>query len=481
MTMGAVEPSRAESTAFRNPAAGVRNPVKESAADPQMFWFEGNYYLTYTRNDHIAVSKASSVTELATAEETVIWRDATASRCCGLWAPELHFLNGRWYVYYTATDSTGAVGNHRMYVLESSGTDPLGPYAFKSKLAASADHYSLDGTVLRMPDGRLYAIWSGWEPGTTGPQNLYIAPMSNPWTTSGARILLSRPQYAWEQHHAAVNEGAAPLWRDGRLFLAYSASGCTSPNYALGLLTLTGTDPLNPAHWRKSPTPVFTSSAANTAFTTAHNSFFSSPDGTETWMAYHGVVNPSGSCGGDRATRIQKVNWRPDGTPDFGVPVSTGTTLPLPSGDPGPSTVPAGTYVLTATHSGQALDVADDSTADGANVVQWPYNGGANQQWRVEPLPDGSYRLTAVHSGKDLDVANATDADGTDVIQWTSNGGANQHWYLDLVADGTYRVSSKIGGRALDVDNASSTAGANVLVWQYLYASNQKWRFERVQ
>lgn len=471
----------AETAETRTTAAGVRNPVKESAPDPQMFWYQGNYYLTYTSDNRIAVSKAASVTELATAPETVIWRDTTSSRCCGMWAPELHFLDGRWYVYYTATDSSGAVGNHRMHVLESAGTDPLGPYTYKARLAASSDHYSLDGTVLTMPDGRRYAIWSGWEPGTTAPQNLYIAPMSNPWTTSGPRVLLSRPQYAWEMDHAAVNEGAAPLWRNGRLFLAYSASGCTSPNYALGLLTLNGTNPLDPAQWTKSPQPVFQASAANSAYTTAHNSFFSSPDGTETWMAYHGVTNQNGSCGGDRATRIQKVNWRPDGTPDFGVPVSTGTTLALPAGDPGTNQVPAGDYVLTAVHSGQALDVIAGSHDDGANVLQWPYFGQAFQQWRVQPQADGSYRLTAVHSGKDLDVAWAADQDGADVIQWPANGGANQRWYLDAVGNGVYRVSSKIGGRALDVDHASAENGANVLVWQYLYAPNQKWRLEPVQ
>ncbi|MBM7784861.1 family 43 glycosylhydrolase [Tenggerimyces flavus] len=121
----------------------------------------------------------------------------------------MHFLNGRFYVYYTATNAgDGHVPNHRMYVLESAGADPLGPYTYKGPLAAAADHYSIDGTVMRMPDGSLYAIWSGWDPGTTGPQNMYIAPMSNPWTTSGPRVLLSTPTYDWEKDHAPVNEGA---------------------------------------------------------------------------------------------------------------------------------------------------------------------------------------------------------------------------------------------------------------------------------
>ncbi len=479
-TVGIV-PHEGMAAESRSTAAGFRNPVKEVASDPQLFTHNGSYYLTVTRNDRITISRAASVTDLATAPETTVWRDTTASRCCGIWAPEFHYLQGKWYGYYTATDHTNAVGNHRMHVIESAGSDPLGPYTYKGQLAAAADHYSLDGSILTMPDGRLYAMWSGWEPGTTGPQNLYIAPMSNPWTTSGPRVVLSRPQYAWEMDHAAVNEGAAALWRNGRLFVAYSASGCSSPNYALGLLTFNGGDVLSPAAWSKSPQPVFRSSAANTAYTTAHNSFFTSPDGSETWMAYHGVVNPAGSCGGDRSTRIQKVDWRADGTPDFGVPASLNQTLPLPAGDPGALVVPSGEYVLTASHSGKALDVAGPSTADGADVLQWDYHGATNQQWQVLPQTDGSYELRALHSGKSLDVAWGADTDGADVVQWTPNGGTNQRWYLDAVGDGTYRVSSKIGGRALDVDHGATANGANVLVWQYLAAPNQKWQLSRVQ
>ncbi|MCP3804008.1 family 43 glycosylhydrolase [Allokutzneria sp. A3M-2-11 16] len=450
------------------PMSGFRNPVLENGADPQMVTHDGAYYLTYTRNDHIAVSKAASVTELASAPETVVWRDNTPSRCCSIWAPEMHFLQGKWYIYYTAMNNGHLVGDHRMYVLESE--NPLGPYTFKGPLAAAADHYSLDGTVLTMPDGRLHAIWSGWDPGTERPQNLYIAPMSNPWTTSGPRVLLSRPEHPWEMEHLPVNEGAAVLWRNDKLFLAFSASGCTSPNYAIGLLTFNGGDVLDPAAWSKSPEPHFKASAANNAYGTAHNSFFTSPDGSETWIAYHGVTNPNGSCGGDRSTRIQRVEWRADDTPLFGIPVATSQTLRLPSGDPGPSRLPNGDYVLTASHSGKALDVSEASTQNNADVVQWEPHGGSNQVWRLRSLADGTYELRAKHSNKLLTVGS-----DADVVQRRSTASANQRWYIDAVRGG-YRISVKAGGHALSVDRAQLTDGANVLASQYLYTLNQKWR-----
>ncbi|WP_086818530.1 family 43 glycosylhydrolase [Allokutzneria sp. NRRL B-24872] len=450
------------------PTSGFRNPVLENGADPQMVTHDGFYYLTYTRNDHIAVSKARSVTELASAPETIVWRDDTPSRCCFIWAPEMHFLQGKWYIYYTATNSAHVLAEHRMYVLESAGTDPLGPYSFKAPLAAASDQYSLDGTVLTMPDGRLYAIWSGWDPGTEKPQNLYIAPMSNPWTTSGPRVLLSSPVHPWEMESLSVNEGAAVLWRNGKLFLAFSASGCMSPNYAIGLLTFNGGDVLDPAAWTKSPQPQFKSSPANNAYGTAHNSFFASPDGSETWIAYHAVTNPNGSCGGDRSTRIQRVEWRADGTPDFGVPAATSTTLRLPAGDPGPARLPNGDYVLKASHSGKALDVASASTQDNAPVIQWEPHGGSNQVWRLRSLPDGTYELRAKHSGKLLTV-------DTRVVQRRSGGSARQRWHIDSVSGG-YRISVKAGGHALSVDRGLHTDGADVLASHYLYGAEQKWR-----
>jgi GH43 family beta-xylosidase len=459
----------------RSVEAGVRNPIKEDGADPYLFFHDGFYYLTYTRNDRIALSKARSVTELGTAPETTIWQDPTPSRCCGMWAPEVHFLDGRFYVYYTATnEGDGHVPNHRMYVLESAGADPLGPYTFKGPLAAAADHYSIDGTVMPMPDGSLYAIWSGWDPGTTGPQNLYIAPMSNPWTTSGPRVKLSSPTYDWEKDHAPVNEGAVPLWRDGQLFLVYSASGCSSPNYALGLLTFRGGSVLDPAAWSKSPTPVFSSSSSAGVYTTGHNSVFTSPDGSETWMAYHGVANPGGSCGGDRATRIGKITWRADGTPSFGTPASTGTTLRLPSGDPGSLSVPLGDYELMAQHSGKVL------AARGTSVVTETSTGSRAQRWRVRRLADGSYTLQSVGSGKVLAVGGCAVADGAPVVTAASDRSACQRWYVDAAYGAYSRVTSVLSGRGLDVAWSSPEDGAAVVVWPYAYAPNERWLLRRV-
>ncbi|MFP8958530.1 alpha-amylase domain-containing protein [Natrialbaceae archaeon A-CW3] len=142
-------------------------------------------------------------------------------------------------------------------------------------------------------------------------------------------------------------------------------------------------------------------------------------------------------------------------------------------------TVPDGTYRLTASHSGKALDVADVSMADGVNVHQWEYVGGDNQHWHLEHLGDGEYRLTASHSGHVLAVAGGGTANGDTVVQETWSGTESQRWTLEDVG-GSYRVTNVNSGNVLDVDGISSDDGADVQQWGYAGGDNQHWHLESV-
>ncbi|WP_433892676.1 family 43 glycosylhydrolase [Streptomyces sp. CA-111067] len=320
-------------------SAVFNEPIREGAADPSLTYWNGTYYLTFTEVDHIAVVTGKRLADLHDAPETVVWRDSTPSRCCDIWAPELHFLDGRWYLYYTADD--GDIGRHHLFVLQG-GATPLGPYAFGGQLTTTDGETGIDASVLELGGAR-YLLWSGWD---GDGQDLFIAAMPTPLTVSGARTKISSPTYAWERNGDPVNEGPEVLQHDGRTFLVYSASQCHTPDYALGMLTFTGGDPLAPASWVKSEQPVFSRNDAAGVFGPGHNSFFTSPDGTQTWNAYHATTNPAGSCGGDRSTRAQQVLWNPDGTPDFGAPAALGTPIAVPSGEPGSSAGGAATLPL---------------------------------------------------------------------------------------------------------------------------------------
>ncbi|WP_141732195.1 family 43 glycosylhydrolase [Oligoflexus tunisiensis] len=159
-----------------------RNPIVSSGADPWVMYKDGFYY--YCRSDGrstIYISKARSLLDIGRVPSVKVWeapRDTEHSH--QLWAPELQFLDGRWYIYYAASD--GDNETHRMFVLESEGTDALGPYQFKGKIAPATDRWAIDGTILEADDGRRYFIWSGWDDDRDITQNLYMAPMTNPWT-----------------------------------------------------------------------------------------------------------------------------------------------------------------------------------------------------------------------------------------------------------------------------------------------------------
>jgi GH43 family beta-xylosidase len=226
-------------------------------------------------------------------------------------------------------------------VLENAAADPTqGKWILKGKLETPEDKWSIDGSVFES-GGKLYLIWSGWEGDTNGQQNIYLAAMSNPWTVTGRRVLLSQPELDWETHgdlsnpndvpHVNVNEGPQILEHGNKRFLIYSASGCWTDYYALGMLSASiDSDPMDPASWTKSAKPVFKQSPANGVYAPGHNSFFTSPDGKEDWILYHANDKPGQGCGKWRSPRAQPFSWKPDGTPDFGEPLPTDKPLPAP-------------------------------------------------------------------------------------------------------------------------------------------------------
>lgn len=313
-----------------------KNPVLPSGPDPFVTQVGLTYYYTNTLGDRLGIWKTTAMSKLSTASYTTVFSPPpSAPNSDNLWAPEFYFLNNKWYLYYTAGD--GSLDDQRTFVLENSNADPTqGVWVDKGRLYNStADFWAIDGTVLELNNTN-YFIWSGHPDNVNITQNIYISKMTNPYTLEGNRVMLSTPQYSWETN-GNVNEGPEILKNpQGKIFLIYSASGCWTDDYGLGMLTLKDNgDPLTASDWTKSPTPVFTKSVSNNVYGPGHNSFFKSPDGTEDWIIYHANPMPENGqgCGATRSTRMQKFTWKSDGTPDFGVPVSTSTAIKVPSGE----------------------------------------------------------------------------------------------------------------------------------------------------
>lgn len=318
------------------------NPILPSGADPWIMYKDGYYYYTNTSGNALTLRRTRNIADLANAPKTVVWTPPAGTMYSKeIWAPEIHFLQNKWYMYFAADD--GKNDHHRLYVIENSSADPMkGEWTFKGQITDATNKWAIDGSVFSHK-GQLYFIWSGWEGDHNGQQDIFIAKMKNPYTIEGKRVKISSPQYAWEKNgdldksgdppHVNVNEGPEVLVHDNKLYLIYSASGCWTDDYALGMLSASANaDPLDPASWTKHPEPVFKGSKDNSVYAPGHNSFFKSPDGREDWILYHANPAPGCGCGGKRSPRMQRFTWNQDGTPNFGIPVKEGMELPVPSG-----------------------------------------------------------------------------------------------------------------------------------------------------
>ena len=317
-----IEPTNTEERTFTN-------PILDNGADPWVTSKDGTYYYTHTTGNSISVWKSQTLTGLASGENKVVWfPPLSGPNTSEIWAPELHYLNGKWYIYYAADD--GQNENHRMFVLESETDDPLGNYVDKGMMDTSG-RWAIDGTTLQKEDGSLYFIWSGWEGTENVSQHLYTAPMSNPYTISGAPVEISRPTYDWELNgNPTINEGPQVLIHEDQIFVIYSASGSWTDDYCLGMLsTQMKSDLLNPASWAKHDQAVFM--RTDQVFGPGHSSFVKSPDGKEDWILYHAAK--SQGSGWNRNVRMQSFEWNQDGSPNFGTPIAEGIPLAVPSGE----------------------------------------------------------------------------------------------------------------------------------------------------
>ncbi len=317
--------------------ATFTNPLLHTGPDPWVVYWKGFYYYSNSAGTDLTLRKTADITNLRNAQKRAVWTPQPGHPWSKeLWAPELHRWDDKWYIYFAA--DAGDNASHRIYVVENPSDDPFeGTWTLKGKVADSTDRWAIDPTTFELNDQH-YLVWSGWKNGNDGEQDLFIAHLANPWTIDSPRSLISHPQYGWEEHgdlpgrHVDVNEGPEFLRHGDQLFIVFSASGCWTDFYTLGVLEARlGADLLNPKSWTKIKHPFLSTDAKAGAFGPGHNGFFTSPDGSQNWIIYHANPAPGEGCKNDRSPRIQPFTWNADGTPNFGTPAPIGQPMQKPA------------------------------------------------------------------------------------------------------------------------------------------------------
>jgi len=300
------------------------NPIAEQRADPWVLKTDdGNYYFVATVPEYnrIVIRKSGSINGLKTATEKTIWeKHYKGVMGHHIWAPELHHIDGKWYIYFAAGEAEN-IWNIRMWVLSNSSENPMeGEWKEEGRIKTKIESFSLDATTFEH-NGKRYLIWAqnvrGGEHGTA----LVLSEMKDPTTVTGPEIVITEPEYSWERMKYNVNEGPAVIKRNGKIFVTYSASA-TNHNYCLGLLWIEETDDLLQAsNWKKSPGPVFYSNPELKRFGPGHNSFTLAEDNETVIMIYHyrdyKEIQGHELSDPNRATRARVISWTKSGFPDF--------------------------------------------------------------------------------------------------------------------------------------------------------------------
>ena len=446
------------------------NPIFGSQ-DPWVTYVNGIYYYSesYCGVAAVCVKSSPTLTGLSSASWVGVWNPGASTDPNGadIWAPELHYISGSWYIYYAADDSSNN-NHHHLFVLQATSGNPIGSYVEANtgiahgQMNESTGNWAIDPDVFTASDGNLYVTWSCTnQSNATGPQRICLAPMIDPLTMSGPTVYLSTPTQYWETRDAAIQEGPVGYTRNGITYITYSGSASWVANdYAVGLLTNTTANVLSAGNWTKSG-PIL--DHHDGTYGPGSVVFVPSVDGSEYWMMYHGIDNstcsPAYNC---RDIRMQQIFFDPYGYPILGYPVNPNVVLKDPAGESGS---PAGTTQV-ASFGNAWGDAAEGNSNAGLAVGTWHWT----DRWTASSSTGGAWdQLFSPWN------PNPQNVDAHVEVQWVATGTANAYPkyglyctyddvnnHAELLLDINYKVLAShavVGGTDQGWQNANLPGG----------------------
>ena len=315
---------------------GYSNPLSDTldTADPCIVYCDNTkyYYGIYTGDKTLTMHRSKKLSDMfSNSESKIIYEANEADDTYGfLWAPELHYIDGRWYIYTSTHQTAENKGFKHVICLQAKTDDPFDGFELGGHI--NHDLYAIDPTIYHdKKNGKLYICYS-YVPGTPEfRQVLAIQEMKSPTEPIGDYTIIARPELDWERLQP-IDEGAYFVEKDGRLFIVYSANGCWLDDYMMGVLEFTGDNILDASAWKKLETPWFVK--GNDCFGPGHATFFYSPDKTELWICHHCLhdTNPTKKPM-PRHCHCQKVFFDETGFPHLGLPLPKNIKFVSPSGE----------------------------------------------------------------------------------------------------------------------------------------------------
>jgi len=303
--------------------APIDNPIVLQRADPWLVRDDKTGCYTFIgtspKFDEIELRQACRLNDLKQAEPKVIWhKNKKGPMSTNIWAPELHKVDGSWYIHFAAGDVEKPF-SIRMFVLKNDSENPMnGQWQEMGQLKTHLDSFSLDATTFSH-NGKRYLVWAQQNQPATYNSALWIAEMDSPTSIKEPIVAITEPTLDWEVQGYKVNEGAAVMIREGKVLLTYSASA-TDHRYAMGLLWAdTDADLLDPASWHKKQQPIFASNEKVGRFGPGHSSFVKAEDGVTDLLIYHSrdykELKGTPLTDPNRHARARIIEWDENGFP----------------------------------------------------------------------------------------------------------------------------------------------------------------------
>ncbi len=311
-----------------------KTPFIIERADPHVYKHtDGTYYMTASvpEYDLIELRCGKTLEELQNGLVKNVWyKHDKGDQSQLIWAPEIHYVEGDFYIYYAASHTKeeheyDKTFQHRMYAIKCTGQNPMeDDWEECGQIKTRQDSFCLDATVLQTPKQNYY-IWAQKEIGANSNSNIYIAKMLTPTKLDDKQVCISKPELDWEIRGFKVNEGPSTLIKDGRVFLTTSGSA-TDENYCIGLLYADIDAELDEkSAWTKLDYPLMETDFDNNRFGPGHNSFTYDEEGNPL-IVYHcrpervgldeALYNPN------RDMCIQKVHFDENNIMYFDKPTS---------------------------------------------------------------------------------------------------------------------------------------------------------------